>query len=212
MAAAIYAFRETIHLAILALFLFCALVGCASPEVVPEAPKPRLTTAARKPAPREIGSLWSEDSTWNHVYTLAAARVSGDIVTVKLDDAFKKRLVASVEEGRDWERKMAKLAEQSAERSPASTPAPGQGGDNTPGSSLALRGSIEEVGTRGVYRIQIADTLHLNQWDPYVVIKGRVRDRDIDANDEIKVADIVDMEFEVLSGAPTEKESSNVSW
>ncbi|MBY0372115.1 flagellar basal body L-ring protein FlgH [bacterium] len=203
-----YAFKELVHLGLLALFLACALMGCASEPVV-EAPKPRLTTSVRKPAPRELGSLWSEDSTWNNVYTLAAARVSGDIVTIRLDEAFKKRLVASSTEGREWEKRLAKAAAaQNGDRAPASTGPV----DKTNPSDLFLRGNIEEVGTRGVYRITVGDTLHLNQWDPYVVLKGRVRDRDIDASDEIKVADIVDLEFEVRKDGQDEKETSDVSW
>jgi flagellar basal body L-ring protein FlgH len=185
-----------------------ALAGCAALEEAPVVvPKPVVTV--KKPAARELGSLWSEDSMWNHVYTAAAARVVGDIVSIRLDEAFQKRLL--------------RLKPESGNRSTASETgsAPGASGAVDPNagattSELVLRGTIDEVGPRGIYKISATDTLRMGNWEPYIVIKGRVRDRDINVADEVQVANVVDLGLEVLRNPPLTDEQAkgaeNVSW
>ncbi len=202
------------RLAVLTLLAAGAFAGCSTIQEMTAPEPPKITKVApRKPATRELGSLWSEDSMWNHVYTSSAARVVGDIITVRLDEAFKGRL-ARLKEGGETEA-VAKEAGKGAERALASTSdALSSMGDKVNLNDLVLRGSIEELGQRGVYRITAQDTLRMGGWEPYIVLKGRVRDRDIDGNDEIRIADIVDLSFELLNNPPDMggRKDSNVSW
>ncbi len=187
--------RALVRFIIVSLMAAMAMAGCSALEetVQTAAPQP---PAPKKVVQRELGSLWSEDSMWNHVYTAASARVVGDIISIRLDDAFQNRV--------------AKLKPESRNEDAQSAAAPKSTGD------IVLRGTIEEVGARGVYRISASDTLRMGNWEPYLVLKGRVRDRDISAVDEVNVASVVDLGFELLRNPPVAgdavKGESNVSW
>lgn len=200
-----------VRFAILAAFAAFALAGCSVLDEMTEQQPPKpMPVAERKASPRELGSLWSDDSMWNYVYTNAAARVVGDIITIRVDENFRKR-VAQLRDGGDQQ------ADTSSEAAPrGGEPGPTTSVDSRNVPDTLMRGSIEQVGTRGVYRITASDTLRLERWEPFVVIKGRVRDRDIDTNDEIRISDIVDLSFEVLKTPPIEGEGgkglSYVTW
>ncbi len=214
----------------IALFLLAlgALIGCASVEP-PKPAAPVVAAPVRKEAPRELGSLWSQDSTWNYVYSAAAARVVGDLVTIRLDDAFKKRIVQykppveAVEETAAAEKPDAKGdakpdggADATAQRAPAAAE-PKEKSDSKVAKSpdLLLKGVIEEVGPRGTYRIAAVDTVQIDGWQPYVTLKARVRDRDVSSSDEILASNLVDISLDV-TGLPAQSEedsrSENVSW
>jgi flagellar basal body L-ring protein FlgH len=206
--------KDLMKLFWLMIFAAGALAGCAVMDELTEKEKPFTPPVTqRKPAPRELGALWSEDSMWNHVYTSSTARVIGDIITIKLDEGFKTRLMKAREGQVD---EPPKVAQEKVDRTLAgATDKLGLSAeDKISVSDLMLRGSIEEVGQRGVYRISAGDTLRLAGWEPYVVVKGRVRDRDIDGNDEIRIGDIVDLSFEILNNPPVAgvKRAENVSW
>jgi flagellar basal body L-ring protein FlgH len=214
--------KDLIRFALLCLLAAGALAGCSTFESVTEikSPPPTPTPApapVRKVATHELGSLWSEDSLWNHMYTSAAARVTGDMITIKVDDALRKRinafkLVDPKEIAKAKEAAEKAASEGKGNRAPAAV-APKE--ENL--GPLVLKGNIEEVGQRGVYRIQVVDSLRLGDWEPYITLKGRVRDRDISITDEIEVASIADMTLEVTNGPPSaipteEERQKNVSW
>jgi flagellar basal body L-ring protein FlgH len=192
--------KVVIRVMVLTLLAVGALAGCAEMPEIAHAPPP-APTPEKKAAPRELGSLWSDDSKWNYVYAAGAARVPGDIVTLRLDDTFKRRVARFKDGG-------VGASDDKADRSIAST---------GPNNDIAtIKGKIEEVGTRGIYRVSAQDSLRYGEWEPYVVLKGRVKDRDISANDEIEVASLVDLDIEVINSAPgqgdTRRGNDNVSW
>jgi len=201
--------KEWVRFVLLSALAAGALTGCSSLEEGGEAKVAPAPVVTRKPAPRELGALWSEDSSWNSVYTASSARVVGDIVTIRLDDAFKNR-IARMRGGEEETKKAEEKKEPGAP--PVTTPPE----EKIATGDISMRATIQEVGTRGVYRIVAQDTLRLGQWEPYIVIKGRVRDRDIAANDEVKVADVVDMNIDLLGSPPgagdTGRSKSDVSW
>jgi flagellar basal body L-ring protein FlgH len=174
-----------------------AMAGCSTLEEVEQAALPP-PLPQKKIVQRELGSLWSEDSMWNHVYTAASARVVGDIISIRLDEAFQNRVAKLKPESRNEEAAAAGAA------------TPKSAGD------IVLRGTIEDVGARGVYRISASDTLRMGNWEPYLILKGRVRDRDINAVDEVSVASVVDLGFELLRNPPVAgdavKGENHVSW
>ncbi len=194
--------REFVRVALLSAFVFAALAGCAVMDEIKDAKTAPAPIVKRAPAPKELGALWSEDSMWNHVYTAAAARVTGDIITIRIDDSFKTRIA------RMSDREIESGDKKEGDRAPAAA-------TDTPPGEMVIRGSIEEVGARGIYRIAAGDVLRMGKWEPYIIVKGRVRDRDIDGNDEVKVADIVDLTLEVSNSAPSKDQaggSNHVSW
>lgn len=196
--------RTIIQSVLLAAFIAGAMAGCAVLEE-PETPKAIVATPApsKKIPPRELGSLWSEDSMWNHVYTATSARVVGDIITIHLDEKFKTRVLAYRDPVESEEKT------KQPERAVASESAEGKK------TNLMVRGTIEEVGPRGVYRVAAANNVELDGWEPFIVVKGRVRDRDISTNDEVQITDIVDLSFDVLKAPPVQGGSQgagDVSW
>ena len=59
-----------------------------------ELPPPRIlqSVQAKKMAKHEVGSLWSEDSKWNDVYSPTTTRQPGDIITIRVTDSLKSRV------------------------------------------------------------------------------------------------------------------------
>jgi flagellar basal body L-ring protein FlgH len=211
--------KDLIRFAVLCLLAVGALAGCAGLEQVTEVKPAPVAPVARKIAAKELGSLWSEDSLWNHMYSASAARVTGDMITIKLDESFRKRIATYKVVDEKEAVKAKEAAEKAAsetkgDRKPAAVAAvpPKEEGPTGP---LILKGNIEEVGQRGVYRIVASDSLQLGDWEPNIILKGRVRDRDITVNDEIEVASIAELTLEVSTGAPVvsdEERRKNVSW
>jgi flagellar basal body L-ring protein FlgH len=82
------------------------LVSCSSwqpkpPPVVRKAapPPPDITDLVSPPKPRqqELGSIWSENSTWNSFYSVTTAREVGDIIVLKLDAKYKNLIQKDLE-------------------------------------------------------------------------------------------------------------------
>jgi len=77
------------------LFLIGMLACSSEPVIQPVSLKPRTLPAPKIQEPkREPGSLWSELSKWNEIYTPRANRGLGDVLLVKLGDRFRNYAVS----------------------------------------------------------------------------------------------------------------------
>jgi flagellar basal body L-ring protein FlgH len=208
--------KQLIQFFLLSFFVAGAMAGCATLEET-QTPKPLVAATAptKKPASRELGTLWSEDSMWNHIYMATSARVVGDIITIHLDERFRNRVLAFREVPTETEGQAAKPPERAvaSEGAPAASSAASKSAA-PPKADLVVRGKIEEVGPRGVYRISASDNLDIEGWEPYITLQGRVRDKDIDENDGVQIGNIVELNFDVLRNSPstTSQGVTDVSW
>jgi len=85
------------------IFLLAFLPGCSlfntTKNDVEVLPPPKVTHVTRqkpKKIKRELGSLWSDDSSWNQMYSPTQTRAPGDIVTIKMDKKFMARMEQAI--------------------------------------------------------------------------------------------------------------------
>lgn len=208
-----------------AVFIFYSLVlsGCSwfSPakKEVEILPPPKITHVSRqkpKQIKRELGSLWSEDSSWNQIYSPTQTRSPGDIITVKLDKKFISKLELAVkrpeleEEPKkdDKDKKKDKKSpepEATAENMNANSE--GAGGGRSPASTTAsapklpdiVEVTIVEVLPRGAYRVAANQGFKPTVDAPYVYIQGMVRDREIGEDNSVSSNSLLDLKFESIN-------------
>lgn len=78
------------------------IFGCSwfskNPEEIVDTPPPRIIQSieARKPAKREPGSLWSEDSKWNEIFSIGSVRHPGDIIRVRVTEGLRSQIAQVV--------------------------------------------------------------------------------------------------------------------
>lgn len=181
----------------------CALVQEFETPVALKPPPIEKRTAA--PASRALGSLWSEDSPWNDIYSVSVARVVGDLVIVQLDESMKQSLKSRVEALYRDDTRPEPEPELDANGKPiAKKPAPAK--DAT---VAVLRATIREVHPRGVYTIVAADRVRVGENEPYVYLEGQVRDRDIAADETVSSAAIQGIKFDVYTTSPQQLTAGN---
>ncbi len=109
---------------ILSLLLGLTLVGCGSipaPQVASNPPAQKIEPHTIQRPSRQPGSLWSEDSKWNGIYSETPSRVIGDIITIRLGDSLRARIATKMESllPKKEEKKDAKAPEKGKEAAPA---------------------------------------------------------------------------------------------
>lgn len=186
---------------ILFALLVAALSGCSVLEPIASAPK-KTEPASPKPRTRELGSLWSDDSRWNDVYADAPSRVVGDVVTVKLTELFKARILQKAEapmvalhkkeEEKKEKDKDAKAPVLQAAAAPAAS-----GKAKEIEAPPVMRATIQEILPRGIYVISGQETVKVKEFEPTVKITGRVRDRDLDGEDTVSSDSISSLDLQV---------------
>lgn len=133
---------------------------------------------------RSLGSLWSNGSSWNHLYSSSASRVAGDLVEIKVGNSLRDRIDGMYRamagdrlnepppmEGEDAEKAKAKAKAAKPEEK-----------IDVPGM---IQGIIREVNGKGIYRIEVSDSIRLGRDEPRIYLQGQVRDRDIDGEDRV---------------------------
>jgi len=199
-------FRTTIFF-----LLFIGLTGCSwftpSKDTVEILPPPKVTHVPQqkpKRVEREIGSLWSDDSSWNQMYSPTQTRAPGDIVTVKLNKNFMARLEQAVlrptlppeKENEDkGKKKEVVTKKEEPERNVSS--------DKEKKSVSKLPETVEvtilEILPRGVYRVAANHGFKPAEDAPYVYIQGMLREREIAADDTASSEALLDLKFESLN-------------
>lgn len=202
----------------------CGLLGIfgSKSEEIPE-PPPRIVQSlpAPKPVTREPGSLWSEDSKWNTIFTAAPAHSLGDIVTVKFDPAMKEKVISMTdvqlpprEEDKDKKEKEQKAAKKTKKKktvatnpenanNPGATEPLGPDGKPLPKKVeyLTVDATIIEILPNGMYRIAGDRALKLTPEEPYVTFEGQIRERDLE-NDSITADRILNLNVNLTSMLP----------
>jgi flagellar basal body L-ring protein FlgH len=203
------------------------LGGCSwftpSKNEVEIQPPPKVTHYPQqkpKKIQRELGSLWSEDSSWNQMYSPTQTRAPGDIVTIKLDKKFMARLEQAIKrpvpeplaetenkDGKKDNKKDAKGAKAaptevaSAPAAPAEAASEGRG----PASAKAplkipetVEVTIIEALPRGGYRVAANHGFKPADDSPFVYIQGVLREREIASDDTATSDALLDLKFESI--------------
>jgi flagellar L-ring protein precursor FlgH len=182
----------------------CAMFGTKSapPEEVSTTPKVSHRYEVPKPAKREPGSLWSEDSRWNSIYNSSAARLVGDTVTVKVNEPFKDRISMAMNQNRRPESAKAnndpksegKNDSKTESREPASANQTMAKKDDT----AAVEATILEVLPNGAYRVGVNRAFKIGKEQPYVVLEGVLREREIASDDTVSSDALMNLKLETF--------------
>lgn len=136
-----------------------ALFGCASFE-----PKPiieKKMALEKKAINREPGSIWTEASHWNQVFTDIVPRKSGDLLRIKYTDTFRDLMM------RRLKKDLAKGKLESAM-------------DET---DLAVQ--ISDVFVNGTYNVSGDRTIRFSGDQVRLKVNATIREKDLKANDTV---------------------------
>lgn len=192
---------------------FVALSSCSwfspSKDEVEILPPPKVTHIPQqkpKRIQREIGSLWSDDSSWNQMYSPTQTRAPGDIVTVKLNKNFMSRLEQAVRRPElapevEDDKKTKKNQKEPKKVEEANSTVTSNEKDKKPALTLpeTVEVTILESLPRGVYRVAANHGFKPAQDAPYVYIQGMLREREIAADDTASSDALLDLKFESLN-------------
>ncbi|NBT59402.1 hypothetical protein EBT16_11525 [bacterium] len=206
------------------LFNLLVLGGCSwftpSKNTVEIEPPPKVTHSLQQKGRkihRELGSLWSEDSSWNQMYSPTQTRAPGDIVTIKLDKKFMTRLEQSVKrpvpemdpsaENKDKKKDKKDTKEGAVEAAPTAASASENPNDmRGPASQKSktkppetVEVTILEALPRGVYRVAANHGFKPADDSPFVYIEGILREREIAADDTAGSDALLDLKFETIN-------------
>lgn len=182
----------------------CAMFGTKSapPEEVNANPKVAHRYDVPKPAKREPGSLWSEDSRWNSIYNSSAARMVGDYVTLKVNDPFKDRIAMAMNVNRKPE---ATKANNDSKNDPKAEAKEGAREPASANNSMAkkddtatVEATILEVLPNGSYRVGVNRAFKIGKEQPYVVMEGVLREREIASDDTASTDSLMNLKLETF--------------
>jgi flagellar basal body L-ring protein FlgH len=170
----------------------------APPEEVTANPKVAHHYEVPKPAKREPGSLWSEDSRWNAVYSSGSSRMVGDPITLKVNEPFKERISMAMNQNRRIEPAKGasdnKNESKNESREPASTNQAMAKKDDT----ATVEATILEVLPNGAYRVGVNRAFKIGREQPYVVLEGVVKEREISSDDSASTDALMNLKLETF--------------
>lgn len=172
--------------ALLYLIASCLLVSCSSwfgskdeeRMVVNEPPpKPKLREVHREP-----GSLWTEDSRWNDLYSVVPSRITGDILKIKINEELKQKLAKILDPQKTLGATKESLAQAAVE-----TKALGNADPRTKEPEAEfLDASITEILPRGVFAVAARQVVRMGNVQTRVELSGNVREKDIAQDDSVQ--------------------------
>lgn len=172
----------------------CFLAACSStPEkvetiVVNEAPpRPSLKMVRREP-----GSLWSEDSRWNDIYSVGPSRVLGDTVRIKLSTDIKERISRLVDPQKGLGAE--KAAEGTAKMVVQEVLSPVREESNF------MEAAVTEVLPRGFFAVRALQTIRVGTQETRVELFGNVREKDIDQADTVTSENVINLNLNASVG------------
>lgn len=182
----------------------CAMFGTKSapPEEVTANPKVTHRYEVPKPPKREPGSLWSEDSRWNTVYSSGSSRMVGDPINLKVNEPFKDRISMAMNQNRRSEpakgasdnKPDSKNDPKTESREPASTNQAMAKKDDT----ANVEATILEVLPNGAYRVGVNRAFKIGREQPYVVLEGVIKEREISSDDSASTDALMNLKLETF--------------
>lgn len=179
-------------------------------ELEATAPRVAQTVPIAKSSKKEPGSLWSEDSKWNSIYSASAARMPGDVITIKVNEPFKQRIASTMNQNRKPDEPKVvvdgtgdKPAENKAEskgdkkeenRDVAS--AQSSGGNANKDDTKTVDATILEVTPNGYYRVGLNRAFKIGKDDPFVTVEGSIREKEISTDDTVSSDALLNLKIE----------------
>ncbi len=194
---------------IVLVFLFLFLPGCAwfgtkstPQEEASTNPKVAHRYEMAKPSKREPGSLWSEDSRWNTIYSSSNSRMVGDMLTLKINEPFKDRVSMAMNQNRRVDpvkpagdvKADAKNDNKSESREPANVNQGAVKKDDT----AQVEATILEVLPNGSYRVGVNRAFKIGREQPYVVLEGVIREKEIASDDSASTDALMNLKLETF--------------
>jgi flagellar basal body L-ring protein FlgH len=183
-----------------------------APRVVNNIPEP-------KPIRREPGSLWSEDSGWNDIYSPNQSRHPGDVITIKLDAGLKQKIVSLVmtpdrqkQEKELLERELRNQKEMAKRNEEAlkagqeiEKPIPSENlsAANSSNDTKSIEAVILEVMPRGVYKVSANRGVRVGPRDPYIALRAQVREKEIGPDESVSSDALFDVQMDVIQADET---------
>jgi flagellar basal body L-ring protein FlgH len=175
------------------LFLAFLLLLCSCASIFQEPPETAQTITSTLPMPEEpkttrtLGSLWSGNSSWNHLYSATTSRTEGDLLEIQLTASVKTRI-----DGLRKKLLKEKYGDENYEPKKREDGLLGEGGAADAPKKMVIeplpqtmQAVIKDVGQRGLYRISALATVKVGEEEPRLLLEGLVRDRDIDSDDKL---------------------------
>lgn len=171
-----------IQILLLSGLVLAVFSGCSSNSPAPSAPVVQQTSEEKErpqiqampmvhPTPREPGSLWSDGSQWNGIYSGPRGRAVGDVVLLKPTDGFK--LAVATKSGK------------------------GSGAELSTKENAHVVATIMEALPRDVYRIEAKQRLTVGTKEHELKLAGKLRERDIASDDTVSTDVVFDLNLQV---------------
>lgn len=150
------------------------VIRCGSKEDVVKQEPPTVEGVA-SPIKREPGSLWSENSRWNEIYSLPSTRSVGDVVFIKPTEAFKRVLVSKLQSPSAEDKNSEKAITDKREKAEPQIDL----------ENVTFAATVKEVLPRGIYRVSSEQRFKVGQNEKKLVLEGNLRERDIGSDDMV---------------------------
>ncbi len=128
----------------------------------------------KKEAPREPGSLWSEDSRWNTLYNMQARRRVGDRLFISMTEKLREAITSKLKESYPDDRDALAVIE-----------------------SARLAGTIREITKDGAYKIESEPSVFFGKNERDIKIEGLIREQELAADDSVGANTIADLKVSV---------------
>ena len=171
--------------------LFFFACGMLKPIGESSPTKPNSNLASLK---REPGSLWSENSKWNELYSAASGRSVGDGIRVRIGPSLKSRLrlLADKDPGKYPPESPPKDNRALASVAPPTAAA----ATTTDEDPIYLDVTIKEIQPKSVFRVVTNQTIRFDNREAKLQLEGNVRERDIAMNDTASSDDMFNVAVE----------------
>lgn len=183
------------------------------PKIVYSAPP------VKKLTPKEPGSLWSEDSNWNEIYSPQLTRSLGDVLTLNVSPNFKSRVLTTMYPYRNFEQEKKEYDESKAtalaaadsaakDKKPAgaaaATPtedtsrAPASTGGKEKDEPKTTEVTIVEVLSKGLYRVSANRGMRISDKNTFVSFEGTLKEKDITNDNYFDSDSLLSLKVEVV--------------
>ncbi len=192
----------------------CGIFGGKKDQEYLDPPKIVYTAPpVKKPLSREPGSLWSEDSAWNEIYSPQFSRSLGDVITLNISPNFKSRVLTSMYpyknfemERKDGEEAKAQaLASAEASKKPGADKKPEDDASRAPASASKEKDepkttevTIIEVISKGLYRVSANRGMQISDKNTFVSFEGTLREKDITNDNNSNSDSLLSLKVEVV--------------
>ncbi len=176
-----------------------ALGGCATADLRPivdnKKPKP-VVVAPRKECPKELGSIWCENSDWNDIYSEAPNRFPGDTILVKLTPRFRQQMLRRLKH--DYPIRV-KTKVEGVDKLKPKVVAKIENTSNAlaDDDTQQIYVTITEVLPRYLYKVKAQETVRLGSREPIITLEGEIRNRDIQGDESVSSDNIMNSAFDV---------------